>query len=160
MGNLCFPAKRTERRLNHSPDEQIQQKPKKSVGSFSWHNKWHIFRVKKMANNNWSDFSWLEWDRQAKRRLFGFGIGNEFVWMNLNLFWRQLHLLCNQNSNYKLCDEDWNEIGKKAGANAQMEERIWAKQIRKNVLDIFDLLIKANWEEEIKLIHSIFNKVN
>jgi hypothetical protein len=58
---------------------------------------------------------------------------------------RQLMLLSKRNSNYKLCDEDWNEVGNglTEKATAQMEQRQWARQIRRNILDIFDIIIKV-----------------
>jgi GTPase SAR1 family protein len=50
---------------------------------------------------------------------------------------RQLHLLCNKNSNYRLCNEDWAEIKSK-----DLDTSIWAVTIRRNILDTFDIFLK------------------
>ncbi|KAI1729036.1 g-protein alpha subunit domain-containing protein [Ditylenchus destructor] len=57
---------------------------------------------------------------------------------------RQLHLLCNRNSNYKVCDEDWREVKNKDPDS----NNIWATTIRRNILDSFDIFIKQIEKDE------------
>ncbi|KAI6177339.1 Guanine nucleotide-binding protein G(k) subunit alpha [Aphelenchoides bicaudatus] len=50
---------------------------------------------------------------------------------------RQLFLLCNSRSNYKVCNENWQEEITKPDDN-----ELWVNTVRKNILDSMDIFIK------------------
>ncbi|KAI6239156.1 Guanine nucleotide-binding protein G(k) subunit alpha [Aphelenchoides fujianensis] len=56
---------------------------------------------------------------------------------------RQLFLLCNKVSNYKVCNENWIEEKTKPDDN-----EMWVETIRKNILDSMDIFIKQLKQNE------------
>lgn len=52
---------------------------------------------------------------------------------------RQLQSLCQKNSSYKFCNDDWTE--KKI---TDIDKTLWQSTIRKNILDCFDIFSKVS----------------